>query len=109
MLFRSGKDVANTFDWKTRTGSYLGPSFLIDFLTPDEYWHFVGQTYDLSEATMLISSHDLGHVTDVSDRIAILEAGEIVRDEPTDPDTLEDLTTYFAEAIRPKETEPAEA
>jgi len=26
-----------------------------------------------------------------------------VRDEPTDPDTLEDLTTYFAETIRPKE------
>jgi len=175
--------VADAFDWKERTGSYLGPSFLIDFLTPDEYWHFVGQTYDLSEAevderltqfvdfyvdepigettkyirdlstgnknkaglvaallpdpdllvfdepfasldprsqiqlkellqarrgdtTMLVSSHDLGHVTDVSDRIAILEGGEIVRDEPTDPDTLEDLTTYFAEAIRPKEQEP---
>ena len=173
-------DVAEAFDWKERTGSYLGPSFLIDFLTPDEYWHFVGQTYDLDEttinerlsqfddfyvdepigettkylrdlstgnknkvglvaamlpdpdflvfdepfasldprsqiqlkellqarhggATMLVSSHDLGHVTDVSDRIAILEDGEIVRDEPTDPDTLEDLTTYFAETIRPKE------
>ncbi|WP_103028400.1 ABC transporter ATP-binding protein [Salinibacter altiplanensis] len=181
-----GDAVADAFDWKERTGSYLGPSFLIDFLTPDEYWHFVGQTYDLDEATvnerlarfedfyvdepigettkyirdlstgnknkaglvaallpepdllvfdepfasldprsqiqlkeilketleardatMLVSSHDLGHVTDVSDRIAILEGGEIVRDEPTDPDTLEDLTTYFAEAIRPKEQEPA--
>lgn len=52
---------------------------------------------------MLISSHDLGHVTDASDRIAILEDGEIVCDEPTDPDTLEDLTTYFSETIRPKE------
>ena len=177
-----GEVVADAFDWKTRTGSYLGPSFLIDFLTPDEYWHFVGQTYELSEdtiderlaqfedfyvdepigettkyirdlstgnqnkagliaallpepdllvfdepfasldprsqiqlkdllqarqgdATMLVSSHDLGHVTEVSDRIAILEDGEIVRDEPTDPDTLEDLTTYFAETIRPKEEE----
>ena len=179
-----GKEVADTFDWKTRTGSYLRPSFLIDFLTLDEYWNFVGQTYELSEATiderlaqftdfyvdepigettkyirdlsignqnkaglvaellpepdllvfdepfasldprsqiqlkeilqarrgdatMLISSPDLGHVTDVSDRIAILEDGEIVRDDPTDPDILEDLTTYFAEAIRPKEQEPA--
>lgn len=175
-----GEVVADTFDWKTRTGSYLGSSFLIDFLTPDEYWHFVGQTYDLSEAaiaerlsafedfyvdepigkttkyirnlstgnqnkagliaallpdpdllvfdepfasldpksqiqlkdllqerhgatTMLIASHDLGHVTDVSDRIAILEAGSIVRDEPTDPDMLEELTTYFRETIRPEE------
>jgi ABC-2 type transport system ATP-binding protein len=42
-------------------------------------------------------------VTEVSDRIAILEDGAIVRDEPTDPDTLADLTTYFAETIRPKE------
>ena len=138
-----GEVVADTFDWKTRTGSYLGASFLIDFLTPDEYWHFVGQTYDLSEAeiaerlsafedfyvdepfasldpksqiqlkellqerhgatTMLIASHDLGHVTDVSDRIAILEAGTIVRDEPSDPDTLKELTTYFRETIRPEE------
>ena len=185
---RLGRDyVADTFDWKRRTGSYLGPSFLIDFLTPDEYWDFVGQTYDLDEATVserlsqfndfyvdepigettkyirdlstgnknkaglvaamlpepdllvfdepfasldprsqiqlkdllqerrgeatiLISSHDLGHVTDVSDRIAILEDGEIVRDEPTDPDTLADLTTYFAETIRPREKgEPADA
>jgi ABC-type multidrug transport system, ATPase component len=47
-----GDPVADTFDWKTRTGSYLGPSFLIDFLTPDEYWHFVGQTYELDEATV---------------------------------------------------------
>ena len=39
-----GDVVADAFDWKERTGSYLGPSFLIDFLTPDEYWHFVGQT-----------------------------------------------------------------
>mgnify|MGYP000680409539 FL=1 len=31
-----GEVVANTFDWKTRMGSYLGSSFLIDFLTPDE-------------------------------------------------------------------------
>jgi len=30
--------------------------------------------------TMLISSHDLGHVTEVCTRIVILEAGEIVRD-----------------------------
>ena len=181
-----GEVVADTFDWKTRTGSYLGPSFLIDFLTPDEYWHFVGQTYELSEdtiderlaqfedfyvdepigettkyirdlstgnqnkagliaallpepdllvfdepfasldprsqiqlkellqerrgdTTMLISSHDLGHVTDVSDRIAILDDGEIVRREPTDPDTLEALTDYFTETIRPGEEEGAAA
>jgi ABC-2 type transport system ATP-binding protein len=58
---------------------------------------------------MLISSHDLGHVTDVSDRIAIIERGRIARDEPTDEDTLDDLTTYFAEKVRPKEKQADEA
>ena len=48
----NGDPVADTFDWRTRTGSYLGPSFLIDFLTPDEYWHFVGQTYEMDEDTV---------------------------------------------------------
>jgi ABC-2 type transport system ATP-binding protein len=177
-----GESVAESTGWKERTGSFLGESFLIDFLTPDEYWAFVGQTHDLSagdihrrlerftdfyvdepvgettkyvrdlsqgnrnkvgvigallpepdllvfdepfasldprsqiwlkdhlqarkeeapETTMLISSHDLGHVTDVCDRIAILEGGTVVRDEPTDRDTLADLETYFAEEVRPK-------
>ena len=176
-----GQDVTQTTDWKARTGSFLGDSFLIDFLTPDEYWTFIGSTYDLSadvvderleafrtfyndepigdttkyvrdlsqgnrnkvgligallvepdllvldepfasldprsqiqlktmlqarlgDATMLLSSHDLGHVTDVCERIAILERGAIVRDESTDTDTLADLKRYFAETVRPRET-----
>jgi len=179
-----GQDVAQTFDWKRSTGSYLDDAFLIDFLTPDEFWAFVGSTYELSEeaveravqpyadfytdepigqttkyirdlsqgnrkkvgviaallaepqvvvldepfasldprsqiwlkdhvherqaghpVTMLISSHDLGHVTDVSDRIALLDGGEIVRDVSTTPDTLSELEAFFAREIRP--TEPA--
>jgi len=172
--------VAETTGWKDRTGSYLGPSFLVDFLTPDEYWHYVGRTYDLDEATInerlaafeefyvdepigettkyirdlstgnknragligallpapdllvfdepfasldprsqmqlkqilraqenttiLIASHDLEHVTDVSDRIAIIEDGQIVRDETTTPETLADLENYFAETKSPRES-----
>ena len=176
-----GQNVARTTRWKSRTGSFLSDSFLIDFLTPDEYWTFVGSTYDLpapavaerleafrsfytdepigdttkyvrdlsqgnrnkvgligallvdadllvldepfasldprsqiqlktmlqarhGDATMLISSHDLGHVTDVCERIALLEDGQVVGDEPTDADTLADLKRYFAETIRPRET-----
>jgi ABC-2 type transport system ATP-binding protein len=175
-----GTAVTQATDWKARTASFLGDSFLIDFLTPDEYWRFVGSTYELAPeevdvrldafrnfytdepigattkyirdlsqgnrnkvglvgallvepdllvldepfasldprsqiqlktmlearrgtATMLISSHDLGHVTDVCERIAILEGGTIVRDEPTDADTLTALKHYFAETIRPRE------
>lgn len=175
-----GMNVAASFDWKLRTGSFLGNSFLIGFQTPDEYWRFVGSTYGMSPAevedrldafrdfytdepigkttryvrdlsrgnknkvgvisallpkpdllvldepfasldprsqiwlkehlqslkgkmTMLLSSHDLGYVTDVSTRIVILEAGQVVRDAETDPDTLQDLTDYFRQRIRPKE------
>ncbi len=50
--------------------------------------------------TMLISSHDLGHIIDVCDRIALLENGNIVRDEPTTVDTLANLRDYFARELR---------
>ncbi|MEM1126963.1 MAG: ATP-binding cassette domain-containing protein [Bacteroidota bacterium] len=172
-----GHDVRTASAWKADTGSYLGPSFLIDFLTPGEYWRFVGQTYGLTaaevrtrleaftsfftdepiaetttyirelstgnqnkvgligallhrprlllldepfasldpgsqlwlkrhlqrlrgtgEVTMIVSSHDLGHVTDVSTRIALLEAGRLVREVPTAPDTLATLRAYFEDA-----------
>ncbi len=48
--------------------------------------------------TMLISSHDLGHVTDVCERIAILDEGQIVRDMKTSEATLHELEVYFATA-----------
>jgi ABC-2 type transport system ATP-binding protein len=173
-----GNDVSETTAWKEATGSYLGGRFLIDFLTPDEFFAFLADVYevpkdernerlqayasfftdepigqttkyirDLSQGnrnkigligalfveprlivldepfasldprsqiqlkkmlqemresrdvTMLISSHDLGHVTDVSDRIAVIEDGEIARDVETTDETLSDLENYFAEEI----------
>jgi ABC-2 type transport system ATP-binding protein len=173
----NGASVSETVAWKKDTGSFLGERFLIDFLTPDEYWHFVGSTYDLSDeeidrrleaysdfytdepvgettkyirdlsqgnrnkagivaallpdpdllvfdepfasldprsqiwlkdhlsarpsdATVVVSSHDLDHVAALCDRIAILEEGSIVRDAPTDPDTLDDLEAYFRNKVR---------
>ena len=46
--------------------------------------------------TMLISSHDLNHVTEVCKRTVVLEKGKIVRDIQTSEDTLEQLQSYFA-------------
>lgn len=43
------RPVARQDDWKTFVGSFLDESFLIDFLTPDEYFSFVGKLYGLSE------------------------------------------------------------
>ena len=45
--------------------------------------------------TVIISSHDLLHVTDICKRIAILEKGQIIRDMPTSEATLRDLQQYF--------------
>ena len=168
------KKVMRNDDWKSITGSFLDEGFLIDFLTPEEYFNFVAKLHNLSEGdmvlfleslkdffndeillskklirdfskgnqkkigiaaaligdpkilildepftaldpssqirlkrflvelqtqfnmTMLISSHDLNHVTDVCKRIVVLEKGEIVKDLNTNSDTLKELEAYFA-------------
>ena len=169
-----GAEVFRSEHWKTYTGAYLDERFLIEFLTPAEYFDFVGSLYKLngspasdlldrfggflgeeildgtklirelskgnqkkvgiaaalmtrpavvildepfphldptsvmrlkkilsalradSDVTMLISSHDLSHVTEVCDRIAVLEKGHVVRDLRTDETTLRELQEYFA-------------
>ena len=173
-VFSKDKNVAGNEDWKVYTGSYLDRNFLIDYLTPEEYFDFNGKIHGLSEedirqfleymeaffngevldknkyirdlsrgnqqkigvasalmaepellvldepfngldpssqirlknilnklkkekqVTMLISSHDLNHVTEVCDRIAILEKGLIVKDLKTNVNTLKELESYFA-------------
>lgn len=45
--------------------------------------------------TMLISSHDLNHIAEVSERIVILEKGQVVKDLLTSDDTLGELEGYF--------------
>ncbi len=170
-----GQNVAKETAWKAHVGSYLDESFLLDFLTPDEYFHFVGRVNEMSAAqieaalaryrtflpeqafgriqpyirdlsmgnkkkvglvaamfteprllvldepfanldpgsqirlktllrglrqehgtTMLISSHDLGHVTDFCERITLLDDGQIARDMTTSDATLRELKHYFA-------------
>ncbi len=48
-----------------------------------------------SKATILISSHDLGHVTEVCNRIVILDKGDVVKDIATSEATLQELEAYF--------------
>src|SRR5690606_41677734 len=45
--------------------------------------------------TAIISSHDIGHVVEICDRIAVLEEGRIVRDLRTSEETLPELKSYF--------------
>ncbi len=170
----NGKDVKSTTDWKYYTGSYLDQRFIIEFLTPEEYFEFLNQIHGLSKGdleqfyvefkeifndeilgknkfirdlshgnkqkvgiaaalmakpevlildepfngldpstqirmikllnhlkknhntTMLISSHDLRHITEVCLRIAILEKGKIIHDLKTSEDTMKELENYFS-------------
>jgi len=47
--------------------------------------------------TFVISSHDLNHVTEICERIVILDKGEIVKDTQVTERTLQELTDYFGE------------
>jgi ABC-2 type transport system ATP-binding protein len=167
------KSVAKTEEWKTYTAAYLDEGFLIGYLTPEEYFYFVGKLNnrshsdvdeilkgferffdggiintgkyirDLSKGyqfkldiaacliqhpeilildepfanldpssqmrlmemlvewrekrnmTILVSSHDLNHVTKVCPRILLMEKGKIIRDEQTNDQTLKSLEMYF--------------
>lgn len=40
---------AESEDWKVSTGAYIDEGFLIDFLTPEEYFRFIGKVNGLSE------------------------------------------------------------
>ncbi len=43
-------DPSTSEDWKPRIGAYIDEGFLIDFLTPEEYFHFIGKVSGISEA-----------------------------------------------------------
>ena len=166
--------VSESEDWKPFTSSFIDESFLIGYLTAEEYFYFIGELRgqnkadvdtlvskfedffhgeilgqkkylrDLSKGnqkkagivaalignpeviildepfanldpttqiklkqivkdlaqeqgvTVLISSHDLMHVTDVCERIVVLEKGEIVKDIVTSQATLKELEAHFA-------------
>ncbi|WP_375238110.1 ABC transporter ATP-binding protein [Aurantibacter sp.] len=49
-----------------------------------------------NEVMVLVSSHDLQHVTDVCERIVVLEKGEIVKDLETNAATLKELEAHFS-------------
>jgi len=167
--------VSESEDWKPYTSAFIDESFLIGYLTPEEYFYFIGDLRgvdkseidsflsdfadffhdeildkkkylrDLSkgnqkkvgivaalignpevvildepfanldpttqirlkgilkditeqkQTTVLISSHDLMHVTDVCKRIVVLEKGEVVKDITTTPETLKELEEYFSQ------------
>jgi ABC-2 type transport system ATP-binding protein len=153
------KKVNESVDWKKYTAAFIDEHFLIDFLTPEEYFYFIGDLYNIDKrqvdsalndfipfmnneilntnkyidkfskgnkqkigiigamffrpeilildepfnfsdpasqirmkrllqeynqkynTTILLSSHNIQSVTDICNRIIILESGHVIKDE----------------------------
>ena len=42
-------DVSQSEDWKSITGAFIDDGFLIDYLTPEEHFYFIGKMYGLKK------------------------------------------------------------
>jgi ABC-2 type transport system ATP-binding protein len=75
-IISSDKNVATTEDWKNYTASYLDEGFLINYLTPEEYFYFVGT----------LNNHSRTYVDDFLRNFdaffdgSILRSGKYIRD-----------------------------
>jgi ABC-2 type transport system ATP-binding protein len=172
-IISNNVQVNTSEDWKPFTSAFIDESFLIGYLTPEEYFYFIGELrgqnkadidvfllkyedffngeilnnkkyirdfskgnqkkvgiiaaligkpeviildepfanldpttqirlkkiikelVDNTEVTVLISSHDLLHTIEVSNRIVALQKGIIVKDLITSAETLQELETFF--------------
>ncbi|MEC4052281.1 ABC transporter ATP-binding protein [Myroides odoratimimus] len=172
-ISNKGNVVNENEEWKKYTGSFFDDSFLIGYLTPEEYFYFVGELRGMSrteiesflneyvsffngevlnqrkylrdfskgnqkkvgiiaafmgkpelvildepfanldpttqlrlkelvkqkmkdrEITIIISSHDLQHTYEVSDRVIALEKGQIMKDVLTQDITFDALEEFF--------------
>ena len=169
-----GVNPALSEDWKAYTGAYIDDGFLIDFLTAEEYFDFIGRVSGMTKeqiaerlvyfeplmggeilnqkkyirdfsagnrhkvgiiaallnrpelvildepfnfldprsqnmlkkilveynketgATVIVSSHNLQHTTEISTRIALLEHGVIIKDlDNHDAEAVVELQDYF--------------
>ena len=75
-ILSKGSLITNNEDWKKYTAAYIDEGFLIDYLTPEEYFYFVGKLHQLSNADVddfLVSYHSFFND-------AILNKGKYIRD-----------------------------
>ena len=172
-ILSKGNSVTQTEAWKNYTAAYIDEGFLIDYLTPEEYFYFVGKLGNRSKADVdeflnqylvffddailnkkkyirdfskgnqfkigivaaligkpellildepfanldpttqlrlvdmirqmaidhsmciLVSSHDINHVSEVSSRILLMEKGKIIKDIAGGETGYEEMVEYF--------------
>jgi ABC-2 type transport system ATP-binding protein len=163
--------------WKTYTGSFIDNNFLIEFLTPQEYFEFIAKIYGITknllrdhltsysqflnldlldsakyirqlssgnkqkvgiigamipypevlildepfnyldpssqiilknilknsfkkeQKLIVISSHNLNHLSDICTRLALMEKGKIIKDLPNTKDAMIEIKNYFNQQI----------
>ncbi|WP_278996988.1 ABC transporter ATP-binding protein [Prevotella disiens] len=51
-VLSNGNAVNDDFAWKQYTGSFVDKSFLIDFYTPEEFFQFIADAYDIDSETL---------------------------------------------------------
>jgi ABC-2 type transport system ATP-binding protein len=51
-VYIDNKDVSNSDTWKKDTSAFIDENFLIDFLTPEEYFYFAGDLYGFNKNDM---------------------------------------------------------
>ena len=79
-MARGTVDVSATEEWKDWTGAFVDESFLIDYLTPDEYFQFIGRISGRTqeEVDTFLAGHEqfmAGEVTGQKKLIRNLSAG----------------------------------
>ena len=59
-VLSQGKNVAQSEEWKQYTGSFIDEGFLIDYLTPDEYFAFIAKLHKMSAGDLeaVLSKYD---------------------------------------------------
>jgi len=75
-ILSDDKNVATTEDWKKYTAAYLDEGFLINYLTPEEYFYFTGKLNGRSRADV---DEFLGNFESFFDG-GILNSGKYIRD-----------------------------
>ncbi|MEC4113653.1 ABC transporter ATP-binding protein [Myroides pelagicus] len=172
-IYSKDTSVASSEEWKSYTASFLDETFLIDYLTAEEYFEFVGRVRGVSveqiksqvseyssffngevlgqkkyirdfskgnqkkigivgcfignpelvvldepfanldpttqirlkelirrkmedrKMTIIVSSHDLQHTFDISDRVILMEKGKVVKDVNKASGSFDELMEYF--------------
>ncbi|MBR6264758.1 MAG: ABC transporter ATP-binding protein [Prevotella sp.] len=69
-------DPSLSEEWKSHTGAYIDDGFLIDFLTPEEYFDFIGKVSGLDKTETENRIHEYDHLMAGE----ILDQKKLIRD-----------------------------